>query len=87
MSQSIHVRCRFCEVVLPGWLRIDNKPNGAMLLNHLSAMHPAEVGPYLRRMTTEDIGTVAMEAYERVEGAERLMGFTHASLPQISGMR
>ena len=84
---SIHVCCRYCGCGLPGILRIDNKPNGAMLLNHLSAMHPSEVGPYLRQMETEDIGTVAMEASERVEGAERLMGFTHTSLPQISGMR
>jgi hypothetical protein len=38
-----------------------------MLLNHLSMMHPPEVTPYLERMRTEDIGTVAMEAYERVE--------------------
>jgi hypothetical protein len=41
-----------------------------MLLKHLSAMHPAEVGPYLRSMETEDIGTVAMEAYEVVEEDE-----------------
>jgi hypothetical protein len=38
-----------------------------MLLHHLSAMHPAEVGPYLARMRTEDIATVAAEAYEVVE--------------------
>jgi hypothetical protein len=30
-------------------------------------MHPDEVGPYLRRMETEDITTVAREAYEVVE--------------------
>jgi hypothetical protein len=69
-SPSIQVRCRLCGHVLPGWLRIDNKPNGAMLLNHLPMMHPAEVTPHLERMRTEDIGTVAMEAFERVEAVE-----------------
>jgi hypothetical protein len=55
--------------VLRGLLPIDNKPNGAMLLHHLSWDHPHEVGGYLERMRTEDIGTVAMEAFERVEHA------------------
>jgi hypothetical protein len=42
-----------------------------MLLNHLSAMHPDRVGPYLRRMAAgEDMDTVAAEAYEVVEGDE-----------------
>jgi hypothetical protein len=50
----------------PAGLRLDNKPNGTMLLHHLSMMHPAAVKPYLDRMRTEDIGTVAMEAFERV---------------------
>jgi hypothetical protein len=45
----------------------DNKPNGTILLNHLSMMYPAQVTPYLECMRTEDIGTVAMEAFERVE--------------------
>jgi hypothetical protein len=66
---SIQVHCRYCGPVLPGILRIDQKPDGAMLLHHLSMMHPAEVKPLLKRMETEDIGTVTMEAYERVGGA------------------
>ena len=67
-SSSIQVRCRYCGYLLPGILRIDNTPNGALLLHHLSAMHPDQVGPYLRRMEQEeDIDTVVMEAYERVE--------------------
>jgi hypothetical protein len=41
--------------------------DGAMLLHHLGAMHPTEIGPYLVRMRTEDIGTVAAEAYEVIE--------------------
>jgi hypothetical protein len=69
MRHDIHVRCTLCGAILPGWLRVFNRPHGAMLLNHLSAMHPAEVGPYLERMRTEDIGTMAMEAFERVEEA------------------
>ena len=40
-----------------------------MLVHHLSLMHPAEVGPYLDHMATEDIATVAAEAYEVVEDA------------------
>jgi len=38
-----------------------------MLLHHLSAMHPTEVGPYLERMRMEAIVTVAAEAYKVVE--------------------
>jgi hypothetical protein len=60
-------RCRYCGYDFPAWLPVAKRPNGAMLLHHLSAMHPTEVGPYLRRMATEDIPTVAAEAYEVVE--------------------
>jgi hypothetical protein len=38
-----------------------------MLLGHLSQQHPGQVGPYLERMRTEDIATVAAEADEVVE--------------------
>jgi hypothetical protein len=38
-----------------------------MLLHHLADMHPAEVRPYLKRMATEDIATVAAEAYGVIE--------------------
>jgi hypothetical protein len=38
-----------------------------MLLHHLADLHPAEARPYLKRMETEDIATVAAEAYEVVE--------------------
>jgi hypothetical protein len=31
-------------------------------------MHPTEVGLYLARMRTEDLATVAAEAYEVIEG-------------------
>jgi hypothetical protein len=63
------VRCRYYGYVLPSWLRIDNKPHGTMLLNHVSAMHPTEVKTLLRRMEAEDIATVVMEAFERAEDA------------------
>jgi hypothetical protein len=42
-------------------------PRATMLLHHLSASYPDEVGPYLARMRTEDIATVAAEAYDVVE--------------------
>jgi hypothetical protein len=38
-----------------------------MLLHHLGTMHPTKLGPYLARMWTEDIATVAAEAFEVVE--------------------
>jgi hypothetical protein len=48
------------------WLPAAKRSNGAMLLHHLGDMHPTEVGPYLKRMETEDIATVAAKAYEVV---------------------
>jgi hypothetical protein len=41
-----------------------------MLLHHLTYLHPDQVRPYLTRMETEDIGTVAAEAFEVVEEDE-----------------
>jgi hypothetical protein len=49
------------------WLPVAKRPNGAMLLGHLSQAHPTEVGPYLERMRREGIATEAAEAYEVVE--------------------
>jgi len=61
--------CRYCRYDFPAWLPVAQRPDGAMLLNHLSAMHPDQVGPYLRRIEAgEDIATVAAEAYEVIEG-------------------
>ena len=40
-----------------------------MLLQHLSQHHRDQVGPYLERMRTECIATVAAEVYEVVEEA------------------
>jgi hypothetical protein len=63
-------RCRYCGRVLPAWLPVARRPDGAMLLGHLSQQHPDQVGPYLERMRTEDIATVAAEAFEVVEEDE-----------------
>ena len=60
-------RCRYCGAVLPAWLPVSQRPDGAMLLGHLSQHHPDELAPYLARMWTEDIATVAAEAFEVVE--------------------
>jgi hypothetical protein len=60
-------RCRSYGRVRPAWLPAAQHPNGAMLLHHLGDMHPSEVGPYLKRMATEDIATVTAEAYAVVE--------------------
>ena len=70
MTPDRHYRCRYCGRNLPAWLPAAKWPNGAMLLHHLGDMHPTEVGPYLTRMETEDIATVAAEAFEVVEEDE-----------------
>jgi hypothetical protein len=65
---SKRYRCRACDVLLPAWLPVAKRPNGAMLLHHLSAMHPDQVQPYLDRMrTVEEIAPVAAAAFEVVE--------------------
>lgn len=61
-------RCRFCGVVLPAWFPAQRRPDGAMLLHHLSRCHPAEVGHFLDQMhTTSDITRVAVQAFDAVE--------------------
>jgi dissimilatory sulfite reductase (desulfoviridin) alpha/beta subunit len=60
-------RCRYCNRLLPAWLPVAQRPDGAMLLGHVSQHHPTELKPYLERMRTEKIATVAAEAYEVVE--------------------
>jgi hypothetical protein len=46
---------------------VAKKPEGSVLLYHLSQHHPDQVGSYLRRMETECITTVVVEAFEVVE--------------------
>jgi hypothetical protein len=60
-------RCRFCGLKLNAWLPVAKRPESSMLLYHLGQQHPEEVGPYLERLETECISTVAAEAYEVVE--------------------
>jgi hypothetical protein len=65
-------QCKYCGLLLPAWLPAAKRPNGAMLLTHLSPSHRAElaVQAWLDRMRTEDIATVAAEAFEVVEADE-----------------
>jgi hypothetical protein len=68
MGPDVRVRSRLCGAALPGFFSITGEPNGAILLQHLGAMPRGEVNAYLDRMhRTEDIATVAMEAFEVVE--------------------
>jgi hypothetical protein len=60
-------RRRFCGHDFNAWLPAAKRPNRSMLLYHLSQQHHDRVGPYLERMRTEDIGTVAAEAFEVIE--------------------
>ena len=41
------VRCRLCQAILPGWLRLPDSPHSALLQHHLGAMHRDEFRPYL----------------------------------------
>jgi hypothetical protein len=69
MTPRKRYRCRSCGVELPAWLPVFQEPDGAMLLDHLSAMHPDQVRQYLDRMPTDDDhDRVVVEAYEVVEG-------------------
>ena len=67
MTPHLRYRCRFCSHILPVWLPAAQRPEGSMLLYHLSQHHPDQVAPYLERMRTECITTVVVEAYEVVE--------------------
>ena len=60
-------RCRSCGRVPDAWLPAAPPLQATMFLHHLGTMHPAEVGPYLVRIATEGIATVAAEAYEVIE--------------------
>jgi hypothetical protein len=61
-------RCRYCGIHLNAWLPAAQCPEASMLLYHVGQHHPDQVGPYLRRMETECISTVVVEAYEVIEG-------------------
>jgi hypothetical protein len=62
--------CRFCGFDFPAWLSAAQRPDGAMLLQYLSAMPRDHVGPYLDWMAAdEDITPVAAETYEVIKEA------------------
>jgi hypothetical protein len=67
MATSNRFKCKFCGSLLPAWLPVAKRPEGSMLLYHLGQHHPDQVGPYLERMRTECIATVAAAAYAMVE--------------------
>src|SRR5262245_41173362 len=60
--------CRCCDRVLPAWLLVARRPDGAMLLHHLSQHHPDQMGPYLERMRVVRTGVskicVCMEGHQ-----------------------
>jgi hypothetical protein len=60
-------RCRYYGYGLPAWRPVAKRAEGSMLLYHLSQHHSNQVGPYLERMRTEDIATVAAAASVMVE--------------------
>jgi hypothetical protein len=66
---SPNVRCTLCGALLPGWLPVPHVPHASLLIEHPDRRYPAEFRPLLRRMATEDIETVVMEAFARMEGA------------------
>jgi hypothetical protein len=63
-------RCRFCSALLPAWLPVAKRPDGAMLLYHLGQHHLDEAGPYLQRMEVERLDRVLSELFARVEGED-----------------
>jgi hypothetical protein len=44
MAYDKHFRCHFCGQLLPAWLPVPKRPNGAMLLHHLSQQNPNRWG-------------------------------------------
>jgi hypothetical protein len=63
--------CKFCSIDLLAWLPVFQAPDGSLLLRHLGASHPTEVGTYLARIRThDDVAPVAAEAYELVDHHE-----------------
>jgi hypothetical protein len=67
MSPRPRYRCRYCGTCLNAYLPWAKAPNTALLLGHLAQQHMDQLRPYLQRMETECIATVAAEAFEVVE--------------------
>jgi hypothetical protein len=69
------------DAVLSAWLPVFQTPDGAMLLHHLSTIHPDQVGAYLDRMPTDDDhDRVVVEAYEVVEEPEVINEANHVKI-------
>jgi hypothetical protein len=67
MTTHRRYRCRCCDVILPAWYAVPGVPNGAMLLQHMSQSHPAELTPYLAQMeAADDITAIIVQAYDVV---------------------
>ena len=64
--RSSHVRCRLCGAIFTSWLPVPNMRHAALLMDHLSRCHLVTFIPLRRRMATEDLGTVAMEAFAQL---------------------
>jgi len=65
-------KCRFCGAVLPAWLPVVKRPNGAMLLYHLGQNHPDRVKAYLDQMPSdENHDRVVVQAFAGVKDRER----------------
>jgi hypothetical protein len=67
MAPCKRYHCTYCGAELPAWLPVFQEPDGAMLLTHLSTMHPDQVKAYLDRMPSDDDhDRVVVEAYTLV---------------------
>jgi hypothetical protein len=60
-------------VTRPAWLPVAQEPDGAMRLSHLDRLHQREVVRFLEWMRSEDMGSVAAEAYEVVEEEDEVL--------------
>ena len=61
------MRCRFCGRILPAWVPVQRKYDGAVLLHHFGQSHPTEVGRFLDQMhTTDDVASVSLQAFDPV---------------------
>jgi hypothetical protein len=71
MAANTRFKYRFCDHVLPAWLPVAMRLDGAMLLHHLGQHHPDKVNFYLDQMRTdEDHDRVVVQAYEVMEEDE-----------------
>lgn len=71
MTSRQRYRCRYCGHELQAWLLVPKRPDGAMLLSHLSQRRPEHAGPYLARMAVgSEIGATVAEGFEVVKEDE-----------------